>query len=123
MTLKHFALLLVLVLSAAAQTETLVRTATSETSDTVAVAKLDISYQLFAGTAAPRDVRMSGTVVNGDRSGTFTYESTVGGRSKLQLFFPDDTITEIASGYGEAPRASAWVRCRTRPTACSPTPP
>src|SRR5262249_42904364 len=98
--MKQFPLLLALVLSAAAQTKNTTQTA----GDPTATAKLSSAYATFAGTQTPRDVLISGTVVQHlgtDSSGTFTFEATAGGRSKLTLTFAEGTRTEVSSGYGE----------------------
>jgi hypothetical protein len=94
--MKQFPLLLVLVLSAAAQ----LTNSTTATTDTIATTKLESAYAAFAGVQSPRDVRIEGSYTQGDASGTFVYEATADGRSKLQLS-GSIVRTEIASGYSE----------------------
>lgn len=64
----------------------------------------------FASTALPHDVRIEGTVVQHsgeDVSGTFVYELTADGRSKLQLNLGAQAVTENTTGYSDA-LACTW---------------
>lgn len=94
--MKQFPLLLVLVLSAAAQ----LASNSTATTDAGANIKLSSAYTAFAGAQLPKDVRIEGTYTQGDASGTFVYEATAVGRSKFQLS-GGIVRTEITSGYSE----------------------
>lgn len=96
--MKHLQLLLLLVVSAVAQLST--STSTNPTTDATASTRLGSAYAAFAGSQLLRDVRIEGTYAQDDSSGTFVYEATADGRSKLQLS-GSIVRTEITSGYSE----------------------
>jgi len=99
--MKQLVLPLVLVLSAAAQTST---DTTQSTSDPAATAKLSVAYSAFAGSNSIKDVHIEGAVTEhaGEgTSGTFIYDSTADGRTKLQLNLGKQTRTEFGSAFSE----------------------
>jgi hypothetical protein len=103
--MKQFPLLLVLVVSAVAQVPTDTSTTTS---NPVAAAKIASAYLAFANGKSLYDIHLEGVVSEQGTQGTFVYDVTGVGRSKLQLNLGERTRTEIASGYGEQPNCS-WT--------------